>query len=562
MAPLTFVDPHNMVVFLSKSDASDGFDQIVDFLNAHTIKYALMVNPTICVVVTKAIIRRDLHLDDADGVECLPNVEIFEELTRMGYEKPPLKLTFYKAFFSPSMAYAIICLATGRKFNFLKYIFDNMVRNVDSPSVEVPITHAQPCTTSSPSPTELQDTTPTPHDTPPQYQPPIPHDSPLQDQPTTPYDSPMSLLTTLMETCANLLQNVVELEKDRNSQALEILQLKKRVKRLERKKVKDFRVKKAKKAIDADKGTTLVNEETDEEEFALDANKGVSAVIALELVSTAEPIVFDNEDVIMTMDQTLIKLKEEKARILDEKIAQKLHDEEVQKVIARDEQEKADIEKALELQRQLDKREDNIDCSVVAKQNMASYKMQFFKGMTYNEIRPIFESEYNKIQTLFKQYKDVQKKKKKRVADETLLQESFKKLQAAEVSRFESTQEIPINDPKEITDEDSPLKIRRALSVELKRLFEPDANDVSWKLQRYMHATLRWILYSDCRVHYVSSTRWHDIYTLIEKDYPLSNVVMILMLSGKLQVEEDIEMARDLVLKIVIEANRSRNKSV
>nr|GEZ97010.1 hypothetical protein [Tanacetum cinerariifolium] len=47
-----------------------------------------------------------------------------------------------------------------------------------------------------------------------------------------------------------------------------------------------------------------------------------------------------------------------------------------------------------------------------------------------------------------------------------------------------------------------------------------------------------------------------------EKDYPFSNVVMILMLSGKLQVEEDNEMARDLVMKIFMEANKpkSRNK--
>nr|GFC12912.1 hypothetical protein [Tanacetum cinerariifolium] len=52
------------------------------------------------VVISEAIIRSDLHLDDADGVECLPNEEIFEELARMGYEKPPPKLTFYKAFFS------------------------------------------------------------------------------------------------------------------------------------------------------------------------------------------------------------------------------------------------------------------------------------------------------------------------------------------------------------------------------------------------------------------------------------------------------------------------------
>nr|GFC11869.1 hypothetical protein [Tanacetum cinerariifolium] len=35
--------------------------------------------------------------------------------------------------FSCSMASAVICLTTGRKFNFSKYIFDSMVRNVDSP---------------------------------------------------------------------------------------------------------------------------------------------------------------------------------------------------------------------------------------------------------------------------------------------------------------------------------------------------------------------------------------------------------------------------------------------
>nr|GEY79252.1 hypothetical protein [Tanacetum cinerariifolium] len=52
------------------------------------------------VVVTKDVIRQDLCLDDADGVKCFPNDEIFAELARMGYEKPPPKLTFYKAFFS------------------------------------------------------------------------------------------------------------------------------------------------------------------------------------------------------------------------------------------------------------------------------------------------------------------------------------------------------------------------------------------------------------------------------------------------------------------------------
>nr|GEX54526.1 hypothetical protein [Tanacetum cinerariifolium] len=189
--------------------------------------------------------------------------------------------------------------------------------------------------------------------------------------------------------------------------------------------------------------------------------------------------------------------------------------------------------------------------------------MKFFKGMAYDEIRPIFEREYNKVQTLFKQDKDVQQTKKKRVADETLLQESFKKLRAVEVLGSKFAQEIPIDDPKEITEEDvqnmleivpvlefrvKSLQVKypiidweihteepsedkeRALWVELKRLFEPNANDVLWKLQKYMHAPLTWKLYSDCEVHHVSSTKRHDIYMLTEKDYPLSNVVMILML--------------------------------
>nr|GEY68827.1 hypothetical protein [Tanacetum cinerariifolium] len=109
------------------------------------------------VLITKATIRDAPRLDDAEGVECLPNEEIFAELARMGYEKPSTMLTFYKAFFSSqwkfrihiilqcmsakrtswnefssSMASAVICISTGRKFNFSKYIFDSLVTNVDS----------------------------------------------------------------------------------------------------------------------------------------------------------------------------------------------------------------------------------------------------------------------------------------------------------------------------------------------------------------------------------------------------------------------------------------------
>ncbi|GJV53427.1 putative ribonuclease H-like domain-containing protein [Tanacetum coccineum] len=53
------------------------------------------------IIVTKASVRRDLQLNDEEGTDCLPNATIFEEPTRIGYEKLSQKLTFYKTFFSP-----------------------------------------------------------------------------------------------------------------------------------------------------------------------------------------------------------------------------------------------------------------------------------------------------------------------------------------------------------------------------------------------------------------------------------------------------------------------------
>ncbi|GJV36325.1 hypothetical protein Tco_1408802, partial [Tanacetum coccineum] len=54
----------------------------------------------------------------------------------------------------------------------------------------------------------------------------------------------------------------------------------------------------------------------------------------------------------------------------------------------------------------------------------------------------------------------------------------------------------------------------KELWVEMKKLFEPDNDDILWKLQRYMHDPLVWRLYDTCCVHHVSSVRGHDIFML------------------------------------------------
>ncbi|GJW92374.1 hypothetical protein Tco_0169927 [Tanacetum coccineum] len=134
---------------------SDGFAEIIEFLKTSSVHYALIVNPilyTSCieqfwattkvqivngvrqlqalvdkkrVIVTESSIWRDLHLDDAEGTDCLPTDTIFEELAHMG-----AKSTAWNEF-SCSMASLIICLATNHKFNMSMYIFDAMVKHLD-----------------------------------------------------------------------------------------------------------------------------------------------------------------------------------------------------------------------------------------------------------------------------------------------------------------------------------------------------------------------------------------------------------------------------------------------
>ncbi|GJV68571.1 hypothetical protein Tco_1484080 [Tanacetum coccineum] len=297
MSALKFADSHNMVAFLAKPTESEGFEQIVDFLNANPIKYALTVNPTIytsCieqfwatakvktvngevqlhalvdrkkVIITESTIRRDLQLEDAEGTDCLPNATIFEQLTHMGYEKLSQKLTFYKAFFSPqwkflihtilqclsakstawnkfsnTMASAIICLATTKNSTFLigdmsthdeifvtpshtKKVFGNMKRvgkgfsGTVTPLFPTMMVQAQE---------EMGEE-------------PIADEAANEENVPTHSNDPLlsgedSLkLNNLMEICTKFQQRVLNLENAKTAQAQEILSLKLRVKRLEKK---------------------------------------------------------------------------------------------------------------------------------------------------------------------------------------------------------------------------------------------------------------------------------------------------------------------------------------
>ncbi|GJX67082.1 putative ribonuclease H-like domain-containing protein [Tanacetum coccineum] len=111
-----FYDKQNMVAFLEKSTGIVGFHPAIDFFSRSHISYALIRKPEVYIsfikqfwrtneattnddeevkitatidgqskTITKASLRGHLKLEDHDGVEVIPNTEIFEQLALMGY---------------------------------------------------------------------------------------------------------------------------------------------------------------------------------------------------------------------------------------------------------------------------------------------------------------------------------------------------------------------------------------------------------------------------------------------------------------------------------------------
>nr|GEV49756.1 hypothetical protein [Tanacetum cinerariifolium] len=255
-----------MVTYLMKSDASEGFNQVIDFLNGSHIKLQVPVDRK-KVVITEDTIRDALRLDDAEGVDCLPNEEIFAELARMGYEKPSTKLTFYKAFFSSQWKFIQLIIKNqlgDLLTHTTKYISPTLTQKVFAnirrvrkgfSGVETPLFEgmivagvieeegaAEECcsrtiytisystystTTTIPrSPINIPSTTLSPQS--PQAQP----QTQSQSQQAT--DFPMSRLQEALDACAALTRRVEHLKYDKVARALEIKKFKKRVKKLEK----------------------------------------------------------------------------------------------------------------------------------------------------------------------------------------------------------------------------------------------------------------------------------------------------------------------------------------
>ncbi|GJR18338.1 hypothetical protein Tco_0966865 [Tanacetum coccineum] len=671
MDNLEFCDKHNMVAYLQKSEGSEGFHQFIDFLAASYIKWTRKDY--------QASLRIHLKLEDSDGITTLPNTEIFEQLALMGYVTDSDKLTFQKGHFSPqwrffihtilhylspkktaweqfssNIATAIICLATNRTFNFSKFIFDAMVKNLDSthkflmyprfiqnslnkqrrllqPYTRIYIAHALThklfsnmkrasrgysgedfplfptmiiAPESSPSPSLSPQT----------------HPYTLQPQTTSVAEEPALILSLneLTVLCTTLSKKVEHLQNDLKQTKLTYgaayTKLILRVKKLE-KQVKTSKARRRVKLVlseDEDEDAEIQEKNSTDTEILLDVEEPTKLVedqgsSEKEVNNVGEELSNVIPDVsIAAANLVYIRRSTEKRKDKGKTIMTELEPKQTT-IKLKLRQERAGLEAAIRLQEHLNEEETKDDQSYDINWNDHSV-IRFYAQQN----RPFSKDEVRKNMCMYLKNQDrkgsnegfdLQQDNSKRQKtgersvsieepkDKELVEPSQKEIQEMMIILPEEGMHVEALQTKyplidwEIHSEDTmkfwkiirvgnytelwglikerfnttePIDDKeRKLLVELKRLFKPDTDDLM-ELQSYMHDPLTWRLYDTCGVHHVSTKTGLDMFMLVEKDYPLTTRLPILMLVNKLQVDYDSEMENELLRKIFILANNPR----
>ncbi|GKB03826.1 ribonuclease H-like domain-containing protein [Tanacetum coccineum] len=99
---------------------------------------------------------------------------------------------------------------------------------------------------------------------------------------------------------------------------------------------------------------------------------------------------------------------------------------------------------------------------------------------------------------------------------------------------------------KERFETTSPEGYDRLLWGDLITLFEPSEEDEIWKAQQD-YTFISWRLYELCEVHLLLMDTGITIHMMVEKKYPLTQKMLSRMLSGKLEVDHECEMAYKLL---------------
>nr|GEX46003.1 hypothetical protein [Tanacetum cinerariifolium] len=392
------------------------------------------------IVIFEAVIREILQLNDAEGIVCFPNKEIFAGLAQMGYEKPSTKLTFYKAFFSSqwkflihtilqslstkrtswnefstTMASAVICLSKGQKFNFSKV--GKGFSGVETPLFEGMLVVVQPAEEGL-----VADQVPVDaaidtyvaedisHDTipsPPPHVIPSPtqeQSSPPQQQQSSPQAPPKDAefptqLQQVLNVCSALSKRVENLE-IANGRMIADIDMNEGIELVKDAKVAESKGRNA--AEHAEKQAEIYNLDLDHSLKVLISTASTTIPAASATIPAAKPTIPAAAPTVVAAyirrrkgvkirapeEELPLKTPAETPKVNDKEYARKLHEE---------------------IDRGHDDFNKDIDWDASMDHNTTSYKMDFFKGMTYAQICPIFQARFDEnIRFLFKSREEME----------------------------------------------------------------------------------------------------------------------------------------------------------
>ncbi|GJY19248.1 ribonuclease H-like domain-containing protein [Tanacetum coccineum] len=595
--------------------------------------------------ITEASLRRHLKLDDHDGITFIPNSEIFEQLALMGYQPDSDKLTFQKdmqkkQLKTHSNTYPVPSLNNK--------VFSNMRRLTKGYTwVEIQL-----------FPTML--TSPQPEPSPPPSSLPsrITSSHSLSSEPSTastfePQPSPDAEI--------GVLEDDLKKTKQTYSSAFTklILRIKKLESKVKNRKArKRARVvlledeeddSSKQRRIDEDPNTYFAqddevvhDQDTAAERQLEDSTAGITVSTApinistaRESHSTAGRVVYgrrskearkDKGKEIMTEPEPVKKSKkllEQERQGLEEAIRlQKQVDEEEKAQIARDEEiarqllaldeervttdpkttkdidwNDPSVQKYWNLKNKPKSEAQARKNMIVYLKNQSNYKMKDFEGMSYDEIRPIFEKVWDFNHNFVPM--EIEKEKKKPAEFQEIEIEQIekdttgKRKKSLPRKRTRSTtkrQKVELEDEKEdlkgyldiIPREDVAVNVD-SLSTkypimdwktytlsenfmlvkeryssskpegydlmlwgDLHTLFEPDEESEIWMNQNEYNL-ISWSLCDFCGVHILLMQNGIAIHMLTEKKYPLSQEMISKMLSKRLEVDQESTQAYELL---------------
>nr|GEV93909.1 hypothetical protein [Tanacetum cinerariifolium] len=568
------------------------------------------------VIITEDTVRQALHLDDAENIDCLPNEEIFAELARMRGQPGMSSVLLWLRLLSASQQ------AADDVANDVNNV---VVEDAAEPTPPSPT----PSTTPLPSQELHSTSQVVPTLPPsPIAQPSSPPQQQQPSQPFKTTKISMDLLNTLLETCTTLTRKVEALEQDKIAQALEITKLKQRVRKLEKKsKLKVSRRMNPNKGIIAeiDANEDVILEEVDAEKDAEVAKKDVD-VHGRQEESQAQVYHIDLEhaDKVLSMQDDEPELAELK-KVIEVVTIAKLMTEVVtavaapitaassavrrrKRVVIRDPKETASpstivhsepkskdkgkgilveepkpLKKKAQIKQDEEEKgrqcsfeipsieEETTNISISQKEydgiskNMVGFKMDFFKGMSYDDIRAIFEKHFNSIVGfLEKSEKKIEEETSRALKRKTKSSEQQavknKKFNEETIKSIQKTTNLTTREDLEVLwkivqERFASSKLKNFsddfLLTTLKEIFKkPDVEAHIWKNQKGIHGLAKvksWKLLESYGVHIITFTTTQMI-LLVERRYPLTRFTLDQMLNNvRLEVEEESEVSLELM---------------